>query len=155
MTNNRDFMNEGGDEEVVIVETTEVEVATQDIEHTRHSIGETLGEIKDKLNPGEMIDQAKHAATDVVHDATERVKTTAREVSHHAKEGAKDAAKGAVSGAVEPIKNAGNDIKDRVKGNPLPLLLIGAAAAAYFIGNAMAANSASPPPMAMIAGDGF
>ena len=35
------------------------------------------------------------------------------------------------------------------------VLLIGSAAAAYFIGNAMAANSASPPPMAMIAGDGF
>lgn len=164
MTNENNLPENQSEEVVIVTAASEVEVARADVEATQGSIGETLIAIKDKLNPGEIIDQAKSAATDVAATAAEKARETvhavttdvtehAKEIAGHAREGAKEAAKGAVSGAVAPIKSgvhnvqdASSAVADRVKSNPLPLLLI-SAAAWYFYGrsqNRSSGRSSSP-----------
>ncbi len=98
----------------------EVAAARHDVEQTRASMTETLGAIGEKLDPKEMMDQAKSTVHTIVTD-----------VSSHAKEAAKEATSGAISGAVGSVvdttKKAGSTMVETMKNNPIPsAILLGA-----------------------------
>jgi gas vesicle protein len=119
----------------VVPPADDVELARQDIEKTRTNMSETLGAIREKLDPQQMMDQAKSAIHDVTDDVKNTVHTIVSDVSSHAKETAKDATTGAISGAVDEVKEAvgtvvdstkkvGSNVMDTVKNNPIPSLVL-------------------------------
>lgn len=123
--------------------------ARRDIEQTRLSMGETLGEIREKLNPQLLMDQAKDTVLEATASMTDKAKSSLHEVtdemknsvhimvndvSDHARESAKDAVAGAVDEvkdavgtAIDSTKKAGSNIMETAKNNPLPtMVLLGA-----------------------------
>lgn len=118
----------------------EIERARADIEATRTDMAETLEAIKDKLNPADLMDQAKEKVAEVAGDLTDKAKdavhTMIEDATTHAKDavtgavtGTVDTAKEMVSGVVDTAKHAGTSVIDTIKRNPIPsaLAVFGAA----------------------------
>lgn len=125
-----DERSEIGNRDAPLSANDEVSEARHDIEQTRANMGETLSAIREKLNPQQLMDQAKDTVLEVTDSMTDRAKSSLLEVadgmkddvhtmvidvSDHAKETAKDAATGAVSGAVEEVRNAVSAAIDSTK----------------------------------------
>jgi len=117
----------------------EIETTRTEIRQTQASIADTLDAIKEKLNPGDLMDQAKDRVQEVAADVMDKAKTTVHsvveDVSSHAQETAKgavtgavggvvDEAKQAVGGMVDTAKGAGSTVIDTIKNNPLPAALL-------------------------------
>lgn len=125
---------------------SELTAARKDIEQTRLSMGETLGEIREKLNPQLLMDQAKDTVLEVTSSMTDKAKSTIHEVtddmknsvhtmvtdvSDHAKDSAKDAVSGAidevkdaVGAVIDSTKKAGSNIMDTAKNNPMSTMVL-------------------------------
>lgn len=89
------------------LEVDEVEVTRVGIEHTRADMSETVDAIQRKLNP----DVLKEQARDRLHEASEDFKGQAKDRVHEA--------------TVGKAKDAGSDIVEAIKQNPLPAVLTG------------------------------
>ena len=134
------------DAESTLVPGSELTAARKDIEQTRQSMGETLEEIREKLNPQLLMDQAKETVLEVTSSVTDKAKSTLHEVaddmknsvhtmvtdvSDHAKESAKDAVsgavdevKGAVGAVIDSTKKAGASMMDTAKNNPMSTMVL-------------------------------
>lgn len=69
-----------------------VEVIERDIEQTRSEMSETINAIQNKLNPQQMMDQAKDTAVKAATELMEQAKESAKEAVDHAKEAATETA---------------------------------------------------------------
>lgn len=104
-----------------------------EIEQTRSGMSETINAIQDKLNPQVLMDQAKdtlHEATaDVLAQAKETVIDTTSDIVEQTKDTVREATVGRVEDMVTTASNtakeAGSNIVDLVKQNPLPAALVG------------------------------
>src|SRR5687768_1536880 len=92
----------------------EVQQTRAQIEETCSNMGETLGAIADRLDPQNLMHQAKETAHEVVQNTKEAVydATVGR-------------AQRAVGGAVDTVKDTGSTMMDTIKENPIPAALIG------------------------------
>ena len=139
-----------------------------EIEATRTDMAQTLEAIKDKLNPGDLMDQAKERVTSMAGDLADKAKDTVHtmveDVSTHAKDavtgavtGTVDSAKEAVgsvvhsaqdmvSGAVETAKGAGTSVIDTIKRNPIPSALAVFGAAWLYMKNRHESDTARSAP---------
>ena len=123
----------------------EIAKTRAEIEATRTDMAQTLDAIKDKLNPADLMDQAKDKVTEMAGSLADKAKDTVHtmveDVSTHAKDavtgavtGTVDSAKEAVgsvvhsaqdmvSGVVDTAKGAGTSVIDTIKRNPVPSAL--------------------------------
>lgn len=121
----------------------DLEAQRAEIDRTRCEMAGTLDAIKDKLEPGKLMDQAKERVTEAADTVMTHAKETVHEVTSDVVGQAKDipratmdAAKRAVGGAVESARETmrpavervgevGGTVVDTVKSNPIPYALIG------------------------------
>lgn len=121
----------------------DIDAQRAEIDRTRCEMAGTLDAIKDKLEPGKLMDQAKERVTEAadtvmshaketVHDVTSDVVGQAKELPHAAMDATKRAIGGAVEKtretmrpAVEKVGQVGGAVVDSVKSNPIPYALIG------------------------------
>jgi vacuolar-type H+-ATPase subunit H len=112
----------------------EIERTRAEIEATRTDMAETLEAIKDKLNPADLMDQAKEKVTEMADSLADKAKDTVHHMMTDATSQAKDAVTGAVTGTVdtakeavssvvETAKDAGTTVLDTIKRNPIPSAL--------------------------------
>lgn len=124
-------------------QTDDIQAQRAEIEETRCEMAGTLDAIKEKLDPGMLMDQAKEKVTDTANTVLQHAKETVHEATtdavHQVKEiphAAMDATKRAVGGAVDSAKETmrpaveaagrmGGNVVDTVKSNPIPYALIG------------------------------
>jgi ElaB/YqjD/DUF883 family membrane-anchored ribosome-binding protein len=123
-----------------------IEATRAEIEQTRAQMGQTIDEIKDRLSPATLMEEAKEAASDKVHDMVDAAKDKAKDVVamasgavHTATDYISDKATPVVETAKEKLapvvdaaksagrsaKGAGETVVETVRMNPLPAALIG------------------------------
>lgn len=112
--------------------TAAIEYQRAEIDRTRTDMAGTLDAIKDRLDPGTLMDQAKEKVSETVHNVTSGVVHQAKELPHQAMDATKravgqavDSAKEKMRPAVEAAGRAGGSAVDNVKINPIPYALIG------------------------------
>lgn len=139
-------LNDSPDDDLNTMDNqTPDDVAAQkaEIEQTRCEMAGTLDAIREKLDPGMLMEQAKEkvsetAATvmdkakETVHEVTTDVVGQVKEVPHAAMDATKravgsavDTAKEAMRPAVQTAGRVGGNVVDTVKSNPVPYAMIG------------------------------
>jgi hypothetical protein len=120
----------------------DIQAQRAEIDRTRTDMAGTLDAIKDKLEPGLLMDQAKEHVTatasevlqhakETVHDVTSDVVSQAKDIPRATVDAAKHAVSGAVESAretmrpaVEAVGRVGGNVVDTVKSNPAPYAMI-------------------------------
>jgi hypothetical protein len=109
-----------------------IEYQRAEIDRTRTDMAGPLDAIKDKLDPGALMDQAKEKVSETMHNVTSDVVHQAKELPHQAMDATKRAVGHAVDSAKEKMRPAvqaagrvGGNAVDTVKSNPIPYALIG------------------------------
>jgi len=120
------------------------EAIRADIDSTRTEMGQTINAIQEKLNPQQLMDQAKNtvvetasqvidkakdSVTETVDHVTGSTKEAAVEAVDHAKQTVHDATVGKVEHMVTNISDTaqetGSGIMETIKKNPIPAALVG------------------------------
>lgn len=85
------------DDDIYLEETTVIDPADNDVEHTRAEMSETIDAIQERLDPERLTDEARDVATEVteearvaVNDAIEKIKEAFPELTEQAEQTARD-----------------------------------------------------------------
>lgn len=120
------------------------EAIRADIDSTRVELSDTINAIQEKLNPQQLMEQAKSTILETASEVIDKAKDSVSETVDHVKDSTKEAAVEAVDHAKQTVHDAtvgkvehmvsniseaaqdtGSGIVDTVKKNPIPAALIG------------------------------
>ena len=93
-----------------LAQDPEVERLVEDIEETRHDMTGTVEEIGDRLDPRNIVADAKETVRSATVGKVEDMASTATEIA---------------SDATQTVREAGTGIMDRIASNPIPAAMIG------------------------------
>jgi hypothetical protein len=135
MVNREENTFSTGEQEEAAPAEVEIQATRVEIENTRADIADTLEAIKEKLEPAELMEQAKEKVQETAVHLMDKAKETAKDAVTGAVTGVVDEAKQAVGGVVQAAKDtvggvmdtakeAGSTVADTIRNNPIPAAMV-------------------------------
>lgn len=145
------------------------EAIRSDIEQTRSEMGQTINAIQEKLNPQQLMEQAKNTAVEAATEVMDHAKEAVTETVDHVRDSAKDVAVDTVDHAKQTVRDAtvgkvehmvsnmsetaqetGSGIMGTIKSNPIPAALVGLGLGwLFFQGQGKSSGRSTPSPVGM------
>lgn len=106
----------------------------RDIERTRAEMSGTIDAIREKLDPEVLKAQAKEKLADAKDKVTNEVQGRVREAKHAVREATVGRMEDMVDRTKHGVRDAGGNVVDRIRENPIPAAMVGVGLAWLFFG---------------------